>query len=1087
MRALSGLPEISGQTQALLEVVFAQTADACALCDAQLRVVAFNPAFGRLSGLRRSALPRGLAEVLPQLTAGLLAALRHAAEQGETLSALPSGLPAAPLASVYPLAGEGGPHLALLLRAAAPGGTSASRRTGELRTRRLQALTSALSQAVSVEDVRRVVLEQAVQATGAYGGTLLTMLPDGLFALIGSVGYPGGLNPRWRTFPARSEYLVVQAVRRQQPVFATRHELSPAFLALLQPNTRAVAALPLQLGRSALGLTLSFAREADIADPARPFILTVAEQCAQALQRADLYDAERQARQRATFLAEAGRLLAQSLDVEETLRRVTALATEQVADWCAVYLPQSSGELAVAAAHHQDAARVEVLKRYLKQFPADPHTPYSSAWVLRTGEAVYLPVLPPGTLEALSVEQRRLVGALGLHSLILVPLQVRGKTTGVLGLATSGPERTFGPADLELAHELAQRAAFALDNARLYQTSSLHLDRYRSLIDASRQIVWTANAEGEHVEEQPGWTRLTGQTPEEYAGDGWTRRIHPDDLPAALSAWRQAVQTRSVYEVEQRVQVLDGSYRHFHVRAVPILDADGRLREWTGVNTDITERVLAERQLREREGRYRALVEHAAIGILRTGPDRRLLEANGAAERIFGYSREELTRLTLDDLADAEGPGSAALPLGARPQERRYRRKDGQLVWANVTVSTVRDEQGQALYGVTLVEDITARKKAEREQMRLARVVEASQDFIAFADLDNELVYLNPAGKQLVGLEGAVPPGLSMVAFTHPDDAVLLRDVAWPQVTHSGHWTGEMRFVHLRTGEIIHVHRSIFALTDSATQERLGYATVSRNITEQKRRDAERLAWQATLEQQVARRTAELQELNAELDAFSYSISHDLRAPIRHILGFTALLQRTLKAGNDTRAAQHLNVIEQSASRMNVMVDALLELARRGREPLHLGAVDLDQVVRDVQLDLAPDLLGRQVEWRVGPLPQVRGDAVLLRLALFNLLSNALKYSLRQPLASVEVYAEAREREWVIHVRDNGVGFDPKYAGKLFGVFQRLHTQEDFEGNGVGLANVQRIVARHGGRIWAVGEVGHGATFSFTLPRGEEA
>ncbi len=1078
-----------GQTQVLLDLLFTHTADACVLCDAQLQVVAFNPAFGELGGPNlQGPLPRSLAEVWPPLSAVLLAALRQVVRSGEPLIGVPTERSGAAAVSAYPLRGAAGgvTHLALLFRAAetppaSPGEAEPARLPGpgDRRTQRLQALTSALSQAVSGEDVRRVVLEQAVQATGAYGGTLLNMLGDEC-SLIGSVGYAADLRPNWQTFAARPEYPVVQAVRGRRPVFAARHELTPEFLALLQPPTEAVAALHLQMGPSVLGLTLSFEAGQDVDEAARPFILTVAEQCAQALQRAYLYDAERQARQRATFLAEAGQWLAQSLDIEQTLRQVTALATEQVADWCAVYLPRPGGALALAAAAHQDPERVELLRRYLSQFPSDPQLPYSSAWVFQTGQTVYLPALPPGTLEALSDEQRRLVAALGLHSLILTPLQVRGKIIGVLGLATSGPERTLSADDLELARELAQRAAFALDNARLYQASSISLERYRSLIDASRQVVWTANPEGEHVEEQPGWTRLTGQRPEDYAGDGWTRRIHPDDLPAALSAWQRAVQTRSVYEIEQRVQVIDGSYRHFHVRAVPILDAEGRLREWTGVNTDITERVMAERQLREREGRYRALVEHAAIGILRSGPDQRLSEANRAAERMFGYSRQELSQLTLSDLTDG---GLAALPLGAQPQEQRYRRKDGQIMWANVTVSTVEDERGEALYGVTLVEDITARKQAEREQMRLARVVEESQDFIAFADLDNQLVYLNPAGKQLVGLEGTVSPELSMVDLTHPDDVALLREVVWPQVAGAGHWNGEMRFRHLQTGETLYVHRSIFVLTDSATNERLGYATVSRNISEQKRRDAERSAWQVTLEQQVARRTAELQELNAELDAFSYSVSHDLRAPIRHILGFSALLHKSLGSGGDSRAAQHLKVIEQAASRMNAMVDALLELARRGREPLRPSVVDLGKLVGEVQLDLAPDVAGRQVEWQIGALPQVRGDAVLLRLALFNLLSNALKYSLRQPQARIEVCAEPLGGEWAIHVRDNGVGFDPKYAGKLFGVFQRLHAQEDFEGNGVGLANVQRIVSRHGGRIWAVGQIGQGATFSFTLPR----
>ncbi|AFZ67950.1 sensor histidine kinase [Deinococcus peraridilitoris] len=226
----------------------------------------------------------------------------------------------------------------------------------------------------------------------------------------------------------------------------------------------------------------------------------------------------------------------------------------------------------------------------------------------------------------------------------------------------------------------------------------------------------------------------------------------------------------------------------------------------------------------------------------------------------------------------------------------------------------------------------------------------------------------------------------------------------------------------------------------------------------------------------------QLRRANEELDAFSYSISHDLRAPIRHIGSFAGMLRQSLEQGKTEQASRFLGIIEQSAVRMNALVDALLLLARQGRSPLNPAFVDLSELVHEVLHDLEPEMQGRQVRWNIGELPVVRGDVALLRQVFYNLLSNALKYSQPRAEAIIEVRAERREQEWLLEVQDNGVGFDPRFAAKLFGVFQRLHRAEDFEGTGVGLANVQRIVHRHGGTVWASAKEGEGATFSFTLP-----
>ncbi|WP_425144779.1 sensor histidine kinase [Deinococcus sp.] len=239
-----------------------------------------------------------------------------------------------------------------------------------------------------------------------------------------------------------------------------------------------------------------------------------------------------------------------------------------------------------------------------------------------------------------------------------------------------------------------------------------------------------------------------------------------------------------------------------------------------------------------------------------------------------------------------------------------------------------------------------------------------------------------------------------------------------------------------------------------------------------------------TLEQ-VATERRKLEAANEQLDAFALSISHDLRTPVRHILGFTELLGKELEQRLDERAQRHLGVVKSSALRMNGMIDVLLAFSRTAQQPLDRQPVDLSRLVGAVRADLAQDIAGREVQWIVGELPTVPGDATLLRLVLTNLLGNALKYSRPRQPARIELWAEELPRAWLVHVRDNGVGFDPRYTHRLFGMFQRLHRETEFEGNGVGLANVRRIIERHGGEVWAEGRLDEGSTLRFSLPKGE--
>jgi light-regulated signal transduction histidine kinase (bacteriophytochrome) len=242
------------------------------------------------------------------------------------------------------------------------------------------------------------------------------------------------------------------------------------------------------------------------------------------------------------------------------------------------------------------------------------------------------------------------------------------------------------------------------------------------------------------------------------------------------------------------------------------------------------------------------------------------------------------------------------------------------------------------------------------------------------------------------------------------------------------------------------------------------------------------LALTLELENRVEQRTAELAAANKELEAFSYSVSHDLRAPLRHIDGFAQLL-RDRYAGQLPPAARGLlDKVCQSAQRLGRLIDDLLNFSRLGRQPLAKRVVNLAGVVQAVLDDLQSEREGRQVELRVSTLPEWRGDPSLLKQVFYNLVSNALKFTRQRERAVIEIGSRREPKGLVCFIRDNGAGFDMVYADKLFGVFQRLHRDDQFEGTGVGLSIVQRIIHRHGGRIWAEAEVDKGATFFFTLP-----
>ena len=252
------------------------------------------------------------------------------------------------------------------------------------------------------------------------------------------------------------------------------------------------------------------------------------------------------------------------------------------------------------------------------------------------------------------------------------------------------------------------------------------------------------------------------------------------------------------------------------------------------------------------------------------------------------------------------------------------------------------------------------------------------------------------------------------------------------------------------------------------------YYLIRHDITERRRVAGE-----------LQRRGELLEAANKELEAFSYSVSHDLRAPLRHIDGYAALLRKAVDHSLNEKAVRYLQTISDAAKQMGQLIDDLLVFSRMGRQDMLQTTVSMDQLIKNILSDLRLDLHGRQISWTIASLPEVTGDPSMLRQVFMNLLTNALKFTSTKATASIEIGVEPPSAdEIVLYVRDNGVGFDMQYAPKLFGVFQRLHRADEFEGTGIGLANVRRIVHRHGGRTWADGVPDKGATFYVALPRG---
>jgi PAS domain S-box-containing protein len=364
---------------------------------------------------------------------------------------------------------------------------------------------------------------------------------------------------------------------------------------------------------------------------------------------------------------------------------------------------------------------------------------------------------------------------------------------------------------------------------------------------------------------------------------------------------------------------------------------------------------------------------------------------------------------------------------------------------------------------------------AERTQQ--ASLLNLTHDPIFVRDMGDVITYWNRGAQELFGWTDKEAIGKHSGEVLQTIFPTPLEDIR-AELLRTNRWEGELKKTKADGTQVVVASR--WSLRRDERERPVAILETNNDVTERKGREEEIQG----LNQELAKRSAELESINKELEAFAYSISHDLRAPLRHMASYTELLKKKVSSLVDEKSNHYMAMILDSAKRMGNLIDDLLAFSRIGRAETQNTRFNLAQIVKEALAEVRQDTEGRNIAWKIGALPEFYGDRSMLRLVLVNLLSNAIKFTRTRAQAQIEIGCTHENKDdLVVFVRDNGVGFDMKYVNKLFGVFQRLHDSDAFEGTGIGLATVQRIIHRHGGKVWAESVVDSGATFYFSAPR----
>jgi PAS domain S-box-containing protein len=619
-------------------------------------------------------------------------------------------------------------------------------------------------------------------------------------------------------------------------------------------------------------------------------------------------------------------------------------------------------------------------------------------------------------------------------------------------------------------------------------------ERYRSLVEATAQIIWDTKAEGEFVTPQPGWSAFTGQTYDELKGRGWLNAVHPDDRAHTSQVWSASVSSRTLYQVEHRLRRYDGIYKYMSVRAVPVFESDGSIREWIGVHTDISERKRAEEALKQSEHRYAQILDSVQDMVFCKAPGSVVVYANKAACEYYGMALEQLHGITdvpynqLDYtqqyLQDDLQVFTTGQPIEVL--EEPNVRADGETRFFHTIKSPIFDTNGNVVQIVGVSRDITERKQereirdralaeAQAARAELQGVFMQAPAAIATTRGSNHVTETaNPLYMQIVNKREMLgKPAREIFPELQGQGFFELLD----QVYASGEpFVGkEMRAMFDRNSDGIleeSFWNFVYQPLVDAEGKVYGIMTHAVEVTEQvrSRQEIEKKA------EELVQMTQALERSNRDLDQFAYIASHDLKAPLRAIATLSEWIEEDLadKLTEDSR--EHLNLLRGRVHRMEALINGILQYSRAGRVQQQIEAVNVSSLLSEVieLLDPPPE-----VAIVVESMPTLQTERVPLQQVFMNLIGNAIKYANRSDMC-IQVGVRELGTYYEFSVADNGQGIEPKYHQKIWGIFQRLEARDKVEGTGIGLSVVKKIVESRGGRVWVESTPGTGATFRFT-------
>jgi len=585
----------------------------------------------------------------------------------------------------------------------------------------------------------------------------------------------------------------------------------------------------------------------------------------------------------------------------------------------------------------------------------------------------------------------------------------------------------------------------------------------------------------------PAWVRLTGYAEDELVAKPFLEFVLPEDRQKTLEEMKLQVTARPSFHFENRYLCKDGTVVFLSWTAY--FDKNDGVTYATAHNH--TEFHAAEEALRTSDKRLRFSIESAQIGLWELDLLNQTAWRSPHHDKIFGYEALLPTwtyEMFLEHVLPEDRPAvdrkftEAITGASCWNFECRIKRKDGAVrwIWAKGEPELDALDKPVRMFGV--VQDITERKQAEARlaasESRLRAIIETEPECIKVVDSGGRLRQMNPAGLAMIEADAfeqvAGQPVLGLIAPAYQQSYAQMHErviAGEPQ---------KMEYVMIGLkGRPLWLETHAVPMLDGAEVVHLA---ITRDISDRKQAEEKIRQINAELERRVADRTAELEAANKELEAFSYSVSHDLRTPLRAIDGFSLILLEDYAGTLDDEGKRLLNVVRNNTARMSQLIDDILRFSRAGRTEMSFSEIDMEKIVREVLDELGPLAAGHSVQINLDGLPAAMGDRAMMRQVVGNLLSNAIKFSSKQEDARIDIGGRTEGGSVVYYVKDNGVGFDMRYAGKLFGVFQRLHGVDEFEGTGIGLAIVKRVIARHGGAVWAEGEVGKGAAFYFSIP-----